>query len=371
MTTRFAHGSLIIALAACCSLATATFATPTQESTKGRLGEFLARVQPGEIDAGADRFGEIAGDLPAAPLLKDGKLVGYAFLNADIVDATGYSGKPINIVIGLDSGGHITGARLVEHHEPIVLVGIAESKVVHFIEGYIGRDVLEPDTASRTPADIVSGATVSMMVIGDTIMRSALKIARSRGIGGATAVAAPVAAAHKRLDPALGEAASWQALLGDGSVRRLALTTAEVNEAFARTGNAEAIARPEGGPADAPYVDLYLALASIPTVGRSLLGDAEYATLVKRLKPGQLDAQIRAAREKAYEPLRVSAVITMLYTYRALPAEDLDAYATFYATPPARWFVAAVRRALVETITALTEQAMTEAAPSIVAPAPR
>jgi hypothetical protein len=91
----------------------------------------------------------------------------------------------------------------------------------------------------------------------------------------------------------------------------------------------------------------------------------------KRLKPGQLDAQIRAAREKAYEPLRVSAVISVLYTYRALPAEDLDAYATFYATPPARWFIASIRHALVETITALTEQAMTEAAPSIVAPAPK
>jgi transcriptional regulator of nitric oxide reductase len=104
--------------------------------------------------------------------------VGYAFLNADVVDATAYSSEPISIVVGLDLKGRIIGAKLVEHHESIVLVGIAESEVVHFIDGYVSRNVLDRDADSGTPADIVSGATVSMMVIGDSIMRSAMKVAR-------------------------------------------------------------------------------------------------------------------------------------------------------------------------------------------------
>ena len=46
------------------------------------------------------------------------------FLNSDVVNAVGYSGKPIRIAIGIDTRGVITGAKLVEHHEPIVLIGI-------------------------------------------------------------------------------------------------------------------------------------------------------------------------------------------------------------------------------------------------------
>jgi NosR/NirI family nitrous oxide reductase transcriptional regulator len=260
---------------------------PGEASAKGRLGEFLPRLTPGDIDPAADRFGDIAGDPPLAPLLKDGQLVGYAFLNADVVDATGYSGKPINIVIGLDRDGRITGAKLVEHHEPIVLVGIAESKVLHFIDGYIGRNVLESGAVERTPVDIVSGATVSMMVIGDSIMRSAIKVARANGIGASPGAAVAAAAPQRQVAPAMGERADWRTLLGDGSVRRLALSNKDINDAFSASGNAAAIAHSETGAPEAPYVDLYVALASIPTVGRSLLGDADYATLAQRLEPGQ------------------------------------------------------------------------------------
>jgi NosR/NirI family nitrous oxide reductase transcriptional regulator len=203
-----------------------------------------------------------------------------------VVDATGYSGKPINIVVGLDLKGRITGAKLVEHHEPIVLVGIAESKVVHFIDGYIGRNVLEADPSS-TPVDIVSGATVSMMVIGDSITRASLKVARSRSFGTAVAAAPASAPAKRQVDRTLGQPRGWQALVADGSVTRLLLTNREVNDAFARTGNAEAIARPETGAPGDVFIDLYAAAVSIPTIGRSLLGDAEFATLQKRLKPGQ------------------------------------------------------------------------------------
>jgi len=248
---------------------------PVRAFAGGRLGEFLPKLQVSEIDPGADAFGAIAGDPPVAPLTKDGRLVGYAFLNADVVDATGYSGKPINIVLGLDLQGRVTGAKLVEHHEPIVLVGIAESKVVHFIDGYIGRDVLDPKAEFSTPVDIVSGATVSMMVIGDSIMRSSIKIAHLQGIGAAVAATAS-AAAKRQVDRMLGPAAGWQALLADGSVSRLLVTNHEINDAFAHTGNAEAIARPQAGAPDEPFVDLYAALVSIPTIGRSLLGDAEY-----------------------------------------------------------------------------------------------
>ena len=78
---------------------------------------------------------------------------------------------------------------------------------------------------------------------------------------------------------------SWQALEKDGSVVHLLQTDREINEDFARTGNPAAIAHPETGAPDEPFVDLHVAFVSAPTIGRSLLGDAEFATLEKRLKP--------------------------------------------------------------------------------------
>ena len=70
-------------------------------------------------------------------------------------------------------------------------------------------------------------------------------------------------------------------------MRRLHLSIGEVNDAFARSGNQAAADAPEPGGADETFIDLYAALVSIPTIGRSLLGDAAYASLASRLAPGQ------------------------------------------------------------------------------------
>jgi NosR/NirI family nitrous oxide reductase transcriptional regulator len=270
-------------------LAAATWC-PGEARAASRLAEFLGKVQAAEIDPAADSFGEVEGDPPAAKLLKGDRLVGYAFLNADIVDSTGYSGKPINIVVGIDLDGRITGAKLVEHHEPIVLVGILQAKIVHYIDGFIGRRVLDPGAAEQTPVDIVSGATVSMMVIADSMMQSAIRVARSRGLGGLPSGApgqVAAAPAPRQIDLSRGSLESWNDLLGDGAVRRLAISNKEIDDLFRRSGNTAAIAHPQGGDPNADYIDLYAGLVSIPAVGRSLLGEAEYDRLASELNPGQ------------------------------------------------------------------------------------
>jgi NosR/NirI family transcriptional regulator, nitrous oxide reductase regulator len=277
----------ILVVAALFGIAAPILAAPSQAESNGRIAEFLPKLKPADIDPKADQFGPIAGDPPVAPLLRQGELVGYAFLNADVVDSTGYSGKPICIVVGLDRDAHVTGAKLVEHHEPIFLIGVPPSKIEQFIAGYVGRNVLARDALAQGPVDIISGATVSSMVIGDSIMRASIKIAELEHLGGATPPAA-VAATERKIDPTkTGREPSLKAMLDDGSVRRLRLTNHEINEVFVHAGDPAAAAHPEAGPEDAPFVDLYVALANVPTIGRSLLGDAEYANLEKRMKQGQ------------------------------------------------------------------------------------
>jgi NosR/NirI family nitrous oxide reductase transcriptional regulator len=252
--------------------------------TSSRLEGLLDKVAAAELVPEADSFGAPAGHPPLVPLLRGGETVGHAFLTSDFVDTTGYSGKPIDVVAVIDAEGTILGARLVEHHEPIVLIGIPEARVVEFISAYIGYNPLKAAAAGQSAPeiDIVSGATVTVLVIGDSLVRAAARAARQLGLG-----AGEAAEAAWQLDPAAGELADWQFLLGEGAVRRLNLSVGQVNEAFQRSGNAKAAARRERGEPEDAFIDLYVALVSQPTIGRSLLGEAEYANLQKMLGEGQ------------------------------------------------------------------------------------
>lgn len=100
------------------------------------------------------------------------------------------------------------------------------------------------------------------------------------------------------MDYARRETRGWEELLGDGSVRRLALSVGDVNEAYQQAGKSEAAANSEtADPADS-FIDLYVAPMSVPTIGQSLLGAAGYEQLKARLKPGQ--HAILVAGEGAY-----------------------------------------------------------------------
>ena len=169
-----------------CALALLVVCFPSHAAdAQSRLAQFLPKLAPGEIFPGADRFGAIEGKPPTATVFTSGRPVGYVFLNSDIVNAAGYSGKPIDIVVALSLDGKIAGAKLMEHHEPIVLVGIAPAKIEAFIHGYVGRNYADTPSSAHagTPVDIVSGATVSAMVIGDSITRSSIAVARAKRVG--------------------------------------------------------------------------------------------------------------------------------------------------------------------------------------------
>ena len=261
---------------------------PVSASRAAPLVEkYLAEVPAGDLVPGADSYGPVRDDVAVVPALRGDETIGYVFLNADFVTTTGYSGKPIHVLIGLDPDAHITGARLVKHSEPIVLIGIPEAKIKAVIDKYAGLDLIAQAEGGDHTLDIVSGATVTVMVIDDSILRSGLKVARLLGLGGLepeAAAAGPAVVLRDDPDP---RPRDWQTLTGDGSVRTLDLDVGEVNAAFEATGDKRAIDRPEkGDPADT-FIDLEAALVSVPAIGRSLLGPAEYANLKTWLGEGE------------------------------------------------------------------------------------
>ena len=256
----------------------------------GRVAEYLPDAQPAEFFAGADRFGEPQGEPPIVPAYRGEELAGYVYLNSDFTRSIGYSGKPIHILVGIDPQGVLRGFKLVEHSEPIVLIGIPVTRVMASLNGLIDKDIGRV-SAGLDPApqvDIVSGATVTVLVMGDSVVRSAVQLIRGNRLSESGAAgAAPVAAVQRRLATEPPETRDWEALVGDGSVRKLVLSVGDVSEAFAQAGQAEAAAQPETDNPDDLFIELYVAPVSVPTIGLSLLGETGYERLQRKLKPDQ------------------------------------------------------------------------------------
>lgn len=250
------------------------------------LDSFLQEIEPSELAPGADAFGPVRDDVKVAPVLKNGETVAWAFLTSDFVGTTGYSGKPIYVVAAMDADAVLTGVKLVKHSEPIVLIGIPNSKMVKLTESYAGLD-LKREAATGGEGhdlDIISGATVTIMVIDDSLVRGGIKVARALGLGGLS----PVELGPKReLDLTKTTVEDWDTLSGDGSVRRMSVDVGQVNRAFAETGDARAIARPEAGDPGDTFIDMQMALVSVPAIGLSLLGEAEYQNLTRWLEEGE------------------------------------------------------------------------------------
>ncbi len=251
------------------------------------LASFLPDIEPADLAPGADAFGPVRDDVPVAPVLKGGETVAWAFLTSDFVGTTGYSGKPIHVVAAIDGDAVLTGVKLVKHSEPIVLIGIPNSRMVELTEGYTGLD-LKHEAATGGEGhdlDIISGATVTIMVIDDSLVRGGIKVARALGLGGLSPLQAD--GPKREVDMAQDATYDWTTLSGDGSVRRLTLDIGQVNAAFEATGDQRAIKRPERGEPDDTFIDMHVALVSVPSIGKSLLGEAEYNNLTKWLDEGE------------------------------------------------------------------------------------
>lgn len=201
----------------------------------------------------------------------DRELIGYVFLSTDIVDIPAYSGKPVVTLIGMDIHGIITGVRILRHSEPILLLGIPESELTRFIMQYLGKFVGDKiDVGKGRPqhgvigVDAISGATVTVIAQNQVILRSGLGVARQVGI------VKPTIRPQATFTDVAGKL-DWQTMLKEGSVQRLRVAAREVG--MADTGQ--------------PYIDLYFGYLNAPAVGRSVLGDTGYASLMARLEPGE------------------------------------------------------------------------------------
>ena len=260
---------------------------PSGAAQANGLAGFLAELEPAGLAPGADAFGPVSPETNVAPILKDGETIAWAFLTSDFVGTTGYSGKPIHVVAGIDKDAVLTGVKLVEHSEPIVLIGIPNSKMVKLTESYAGLDLkVEAETGGEGhDLDIISGATVTIIVIDDSLVRAGIKVSRMLGLGGLAPAQAD--GPKREVDMAQSGVLDWTTLAGNGSVRRMTLDVGQVNAAFEASGDERAAKRPERGAPEDTFIDMHMALVSVPSIGRSLLGEGEYKNLTNWLEDGE------------------------------------------------------------------------------------
>ncbi|MBF0625481.1 MAG: regulatory protein NosR [Magnetococcales bacterium] len=239
------------------------------------FGAYHEEVTPAQVYPKATRFDPLAGDPPRAVAYAQDQPVGQVFRTSNI----GYSGKPIQILVGMTNAGVVTGARVVTHAEPILLVGIPEQKLFDFVGRYVGRNLLEAKSGDRQAVDAISGATVTAIVINDGLHGTARKVAR----GGRTAT--PEAQATLRDPPH--QASDWTTLLGEGAVRRLTLNHGEVDAAFRTIGAGSGEPYVKAAPPEELFIDLHIALVSLQDIGRNLLAEAEFRNMRQWLAPAQ------------------------------------------------------------------------------------
>ena len=251
------------------------------------LPRFLDNIKAAEIFPGADRLGAVTQKPIVSPAYKNSEQIGFVFLTSDYVNTTGYSGKPLHQLIAIDMQGVIQKVLLVEHHEPIVLIGIPEKRITAVLEEYVGLDVGELVRGTQDVSiDVVSGATVTVMVMDDNILRASIKVARHFGLSGLAAVkkfSGPIASINTEIDVIK----NWPDLVKEGSVQQLKISVGEINQAFKDKGNPLALEFAETGKDNEVFIELYAAVVSIPSIGKSLLGINEYNNFLKKLKPGE------------------------------------------------------------------------------------
>ncbi len=294
-----------------------------------------------EIFPKATVIGEKDKNFPVYPVYQLNELIGYAFQSNDLVDLPGFSGDTINMLIGIDTSGLLTGLKVLYHHEPIFLHGLGPEPMLSFIDQYVGRRVSDRiivgsgrNSSSGTGNDTVyfdgvSKATVSVIVMNDIILSSALQVARKKL--SEFAQQTPAVAKPDSYEPL-----SWQQLLSSNYVKHWTLTRADIESKLSSALNeystdefAEEI--DDDNLSDNNRINIFYGYLNAPSIGRNLLGEEEFQRLIATLKPNEHAIAIMSDGfysylESRFRPGTVPERISLQQNNLPITIRDLNFY---------------------------------------------
>ncbi|GAD56619.1 4Fe-4S binding protein [Limimaricola cinnabarinus] len=211
-----------------------------------------------------------------------GTQAGYVFQTEPLAPLPGFSGAPIDMLVTLDLAGRFIDVRLVSQNEPIFVSGLGEAPLRGFLEQYGGLSIADSLVvgtpygaagagSSLVYLDGVTKATASVRIAHESILAAALKVAREKMQGIASAP-------PSRPDPDHVEALTWDDLVAQDIVTHAVVRNAELNARFADTiwshDDPEARAAP-----DAAFLDLWMVDLGPPSIARAALSEETLAEL--------------------------------------------------------------------------------------------
>jgi len=240
-------------------------------------------------------------EIPAWPLTssleQEAGPVAYVFESIDLAPIPGFEGTPMNFLVTIDRKGNFIDVELLHQREPVFtfrdLGGLGDTPLREFIAQYVGRNLRQPFLIATAAAtnhtglagnkggvamlDGIARATSSVRIVNQTVLGAASEVARAKLGFADRRKSGP--SAH--VLPDVYAPLSFAEMLGNGMVGHLRLSNAEIEKIFAGTDGAKvdeyALAHP-----DEVFVDLYVAYLNAPTIGRAILGDAQYQAVMER-----------------------------------------------------------------------------------------
>ncbi|WP_269586023.1 NosR/NirI family protein [Roseibium sp. Sym1] len=210
--------------------------------------------------------------VPSWTVFKDGRMIGAIGSTWEIAGSIGYSGRPLDVLVAIGLDARIAGARLMQHNEPVLTLGLSDEDIARYVDAYAGVDLRAERASMLEPQsdlpDVIARATVSTGVIRDGILRTAHTLSVARELVGGSGV-----------DRLGFEPADWPSLLASGTLVQKRVT---MDEAAAALRGAKVPVAP--GPGN--FLDLYTGIIDPPTVGRNLLGQHLYTSVIGSLGPG-------------------------------------------------------------------------------------
>ena len=249
-------------------------------------------------------------------------LFGYAFESVDFEPVRGYGGKPINILVCIDTKGSFIEVRLLDHREPLFRSDVGFAKLAGFAAQYTGlsihHDIQIYDFKAKTARDTkyaalhgVQAGTVSVRAIDRAIIQSATSVARAHVEAAKTGTIVgegnAIALSKGSLYDAPVKSLSWSQMRMRGMLETMSLTRAQIEKAFTGTKAAGADKEAQSNP-DEVAIEFHVALISVPSIGRNLLDDEGWRLVGANRRDGQalMISESGPLSKMLYESIRIA-----------------------------------------------------------------
>lgn len=307
------------------------FLTPACAQAQGAPREWLKMLET--VAPGADRYSDRRGEPPVFEAYRRDSttgretLAGYAFLTSDLPpEEKGFNG-PIEVLVGMDLGGVLTGIVVTGYDESLRRSRGDFLATPGFQEQFTGKSILDAFQVRRD-VDGITGATITVDAMSRGIRNAARKVALAYNLASVSTAAEsplvdPVSVTLVEL-----ERMSWTEMLLRGLAQQILVlddqrTAADLNLVYLRD---EAVAEVLLGPSTFEEVleragplarERLLVLAAVdgPLAGAinlarlSIVQDADTVGLepgdVLLFGPpreGKLDGEVRFLRVLLFEP---------------------------------------------------------------------